>query len=351
MNQGSVSPVDEMAEHFKRITQRLASLERAVNTGLELVDLDARYVNVGGDTMSGALTVNAQVNIGAANHLRFLTYGGGWYMQDSTWIRSVSGKSVYIAAGIFGTEGGVSIGLGGALTAGYLLDVNGGIKGNSNALIAGQIQTSRAATNASWGNASFLANPGATGASCGLHSGGVAGQMLMLNGSPYYRFHGTSTELYPTYASEFLLSSAGDTKQDIEPWPRQREPATAKIRALRVVSFRRKEASFMAEVPKDPEAQKDPSTYPIHQCGPDTCGRAKGEFCGWRANWRRGEVGLIAEEVEQVIPEAVMVDDEGKPEGVSVGTCLAVALAAIQELTARVEALEAQLSHNVQELS
>ncbi|MDE2144992.1 MAG: shufflon system plasmid conjugative transfer pilus tip adhesin PilV, partial [Patescibacteria group bacterium] len=41
------------------------------------------------------------------------TYGGGWFMQDSTWIRTYNGTSVWTANGLLGTQGGVTSGYGG----------------------------------------------------------------------------------------------------------------------------------------------------------------------------------------------------------------------------------------------
>lgn len=41
------------------------------------------------------------------------TYGGGWYMQDSTWIRIHGGKSLYAASGIICTDGELQVGGGG----------------------------------------------------------------------------------------------------------------------------------------------------------------------------------------------------------------------------------------------
>jgi len=59
----SVSPVDTFAAHFRRINQRLATLERASGGGgggssgppSDWTPYDARFVNVAGDTMTGLL--------------------------------------------------------------------------------------------------------------------------------------------------------------------------------------------------------------------------------------------------------------------------------------------------------
>jgi site-specific recombinase XerD len=52
------------------------------------------------------------------------TYSGGWYMIDTTWIRSYNSKGVYMDAG-FDTGSPAGVGCGGGLGAGYTLRVCG----------------------------------------------------------------------------------------------------------------------------------------------------------------------------------------------------------------------------------
>ena len=52
------------------------------------------------------------------------------------------------------------------------------------------------------------------------------------------------------------------------------------------------------------------------------------------------EYGLIAEEVHKILPEAVKLDQEGLPEGVSYTKLIPVLIKAVQELQTRVEQLE-----------
>lgn len=42
------------------------------------------------------------------------TWGGGWYMQDSSWIRGYNNKSLWMGSGLIGGDGGLTIGYGGA---------------------------------------------------------------------------------------------------------------------------------------------------------------------------------------------------------------------------------------------
>jgi phage minor structural protein len=45
--------------------------------------------------VDGSSTFQNNVAITGTNHLDFSSYGGGWYMQDSTWIRAVGNKNIY----------------------------------------------------------------------------------------------------------------------------------------------------------------------------------------------------------------------------------------------------------------
>jgi hypothetical protein len=64
---------------------------------------------------------------------------------------------------------------------------------------------------------------------------------------------------------------------------------------------------------------------------------------GVNFNWIKNnekDVGLIAEEVNTVIPEVVGKDSEGNPSSVDYSKLVAVLINAVKELTARVETLE-----------
>jgi hypothetical protein len=63
----------------------------------------------------------------------------------------------------------------------------------------------------------------------------------------------------------------------------------------------------------------------------------------WKANPEFGvQTGLIAEEVQQVAPQLVALDREGKPCAVSYHELPALLLAEIQRLNKRIEALESK---------
>ena len=54
--------------------------------------------------------------------LYWQVYGGGWYMQDATWIRGYNGRSLWMGTGLVGGDGGLTIGYGGATPP-----LNGGV--------------------------------------------------------------------------------------------------------------------------------------------------------------------------------------------------------------------------------
>ena len=67
-------------------------------------------------SLNTASTINSGDTIGVAgnNPFYFSDWGGGWYMQDGTWMRSYASKSLWMNAGLIGGDGGLTIGYGGA---------------------------------------------------------------------------------------------------------------------------------------------------------------------------------------------------------------------------------------------
>jgi len=65
------------------------------------------------DIGSGGITSYSNINISGTNSLYFTNYGGGFYMQDSSWIRTHNYKSIWTQTGLLGTDGGLTVGYGG----------------------------------------------------------------------------------------------------------------------------------------------------------------------------------------------------------------------------------------------
>ncbi|NOZ01866.1 MAG: hypothetical protein GXP54_08265, partial [Deltaproteobacteria bacterium] len=53
------------------------------------------YINPASGSYVSVLTAQSGVNIEGQNPLKFSSYGGGWYMSDSNWVRAYNSKSVY----------------------------------------------------------------------------------------------------------------------------------------------------------------------------------------------------------------------------------------------------------------
>ena len=77
--------------------------------------------------VAGESYTSGVVRIGGSSPLYFEDYGGGWYMADSTWVRTYNGKSVWVGGGLLGGDGGLTIGYGGTSY------------GTNNAIIAGNV--------------------------------------------------------------------------------------------------------------------------------------------------------------------------------------------------------------------
>jgi hypothetical protein len=63
--------------------------------------------------VAGESYTSGVVRIGGTNPFYFEDYGGGWFMSDSTWVRTSNSKSVWVGGGLLGGDGGLTIGYGG----------------------------------------------------------------------------------------------------------------------------------------------------------------------------------------------------------------------------------------------
>ena len=55
-------------------------------------------------SINGSLICNNWIRVSGANGFYFESYGGGWHMSDSTWMRLYNGKSLYAGSGIIRTD-------------------------------------------------------------------------------------------------------------------------------------------------------------------------------------------------------------------------------------------------------
>jgi hypothetical protein len=295
---------------------------------------------------------NAGCIVEGTRYFAFSTYGGGWFMQDTTWIRSFANKGVYINTGHFGGEGSITLGWGGTTHATHKVYVNGsgyfqssmtvmttlavgGLASVGSLTATGQIQTNKSGLGGVWSDASMICNPGGGTANLALHCGGVAPQLGAVNGAGnnvYCRDANFSVGSANLVALGHIADSTRRIKRNIASWPARSLGAGAPS-AVELVG-RLKPVSFEA-INMELEMDGEP-----HDCAKHECGGTKKHPCSRTLNRRKPRLGLIAEDVNDVLPEAVFIDEDGLPAGIDIAMLATAAIAAIKELTARIEQLE-----------
>jgi hypothetical protein len=208
-------------------------------------------------------------------------------------------------------------------------------------------------------------------------SNGTRGGLGMENGTDRLQFR--------TAANVVFLRSAGDVvfrtleailinqssrtlKQDIETWSLESRnagamrndsipwSATDVVKKLRPVTYRWTEETWfdndlgserrerarwrLHRYQKKKGLPLYSSDETVHVCGRDCDGSVE-QPCSFYANWQRGELGFIAEEVGEVIPQITRIDMEsGENTGIDHIGLIAVLTKAVQELAEKVETLE-----------
>lgn len=321
---------------------------------------------------SGYLRPSSAIRLQGTNALNFETYGGDIWMQDTTWIRF--NKSFYNGANTIANDGHLSIGYSGTTDGTYRARVNGNflanyIYSNGGITARGQLSTQRNGgtgggnpTTSNWNDASLLieahyTNGGATTASLSFHPGAVAPQFRVGygDGTIYVRDSGGSGA--SGMSGAFWSTSSQRYKQDINEWPARSlssavPSAVDTVRRLRPVSYRmsddalkdvpvtKRRADALSRLNKYLEGKGLPEYKLMHECSTETCGHTADSPCPRVVNHNRGEMGFIAEEIEEVLPEAVLLNSDFAPEALRVDAIVAVTVAALKELVDRVELLE-----------
>ena len=263
------------------------------------------------------------------------SYGGGWYMTDSTWVRVYNAKHLY---------------------------TNGG-----------KFRAYRSANEGDWSNAIIGGDCGGGFAGLAVRCGNSdthTGQFRPSSGAFYVRNHNDTA--YWQINAYWYNPSSRTLKQDIETWGSAKPLSSAVnadydttvtdlLKRLRVVSYRfKKQNSLPADVSskRRSDALDRLNAYryargmdlydggeAVHQCGRD-CDGSVDAPCDEFRNWQRGTIGLIAEEVAEVIPEATNVDlnpsspTKGTDAGLDPMALIAITIKAFQELEARLSILE-----------
>lgn len=217
-------------------------------------------------------------------------------------------------------------------------------------------------------DASIFINPGwtlsGTGltASIGFHPGGVAPQLRVGYGIDKIYVRGSDGVATSTLEGELIDTSSRRYKQNISSWPGKSlsagalDPVTI-VRALRPVKFQYDEKGALSEVMSErrEKALKRLNDYaertgnekyerPLHDCAKNDCKGTVDDPCQRVVKHQTGKLGFIAEEIVDLIPEAVSLDENKQPSGLSATAMLAVVVSAFQGAMDRIEALEAQLA-------
>lgn len=266
------------------------------------------------------------------------SHGGGWFMQDSTWLRSYNSKNVY---------------------------TNGG-----------KLESRYVSTSNDWSAQPFI---GTSSQDIGLairsyDSDTHTAQLRAASGTWYARNHNDTA--YWTVAAFWYNPSSRTLKQDISSWGEMKPlssavnttydtTATDLMKQLRVVSYRHKKQNALpADISNERRSEaldrlnsyrlsRGLDTYDgeeaVHKCGRD-CEGSDTEPCDLYRNWELGTIGFIAEEVAEVIPEATNIDlyehspTKGTNAALDPMALIALLTKTLQETESRLSALEARLT-------
>lgn len=134
-----------------------------------------------------------------------------------------------------------------------------------------------------------------------LWGGGTTATLNCNNGlgAGFHVLDGNNSSFQPIQASAFTVSSAHSTKRDI----RDEGEALTRLRRMRVVRFKRNYDDRMEDPP--PHIQRF---------------------------YELDEIGFLANEILEIMPEAVTIDETGEATGINLAVVLALLVKAVQEI-------------------
>jgi hypothetical protein len=328
---------------------------RRNNTDLLTLGTDNILSNV------GVVRAAGNTDIGN-NSIYFVSYGGGWYMTDGTWVRSTNDKNVWLGGGWYGTNGGITIGRGGAVDGSYKCDVAGNIRLDGTLYCGDNVYATRQVRSTwndyasdAWNYAHLLGYPTINNGQqsrLALHSPGVAPQ-LRATGSQGERLvviNNQSSDYAPIAAAAHENISTIRIKKDVRSLrerdflPVHLDPFVdtvddlPDIMSLNPVVFRRKTGDLQI-VPTDSRGDyatvdiDDPTTFESIE---------RTDLMGQES--RRERLGLIAEEVQHVIPSAVNHDIDAAALAIDYAQVTVALLDHVQRLTEEVATLRYRIA-------
>lgn len=305
-------------------------------------------------TASG-LTTSAGLNLTANTGVNWPSWGGGFWMQDTSWIRF--SKGIWTANQSIGTDATIDIGYGGGIDVNYKFRVNG------NAWIASVGTGNRIEGRAggmAWNTCAVSSNTGSGNAAFSLHPGvyaPVMGATSATGNAVYFRDGGFVAATGAVVSGSFVPESSRRWKKNINDLSPKSAgaaglPITKVLSRLRPVSYESNALFTSLPTGRRLEALRRLNAYlersgreryvlPEHDCGVEGCIGDSETPCPAKRNSTVTRHGFIAEELYDILPDIVHLDGDGVPAGYSLEQLLAFAVAAVQELTERIEALEA----------
>lgn len=277
------------------------------------------------------------------------------WMQDGTWVRV---QPNFYTGGICGGNSGISAGGAGGGMAGYTGLYCPGSAGFGTTVVAPRFQASNQGGN--WANSGLATVVGVAGtASWALHNGYTAPVCGTTNGTgnnQYFRDAAFNANTSNIVCAGVIADSSQRWKKNINTWPllavgAGTERVTDLVAKLRPVTYENKVPDF--DVPSlrrwnawerlnKIRANKGQARYefPAHDCSESGCPGSIDDPCSRKLMIERERLGFIAEELYEVFPHAVSLDAEKLPEGIDMMQLITISIAAIQELTERINHLE-----------
>jgi hypothetical protein len=236
--------------------------------------------------------------------------------------------------------------------------------------VTGQLVATQNGNSTTWSDNALVSRSSGTRGGVGMEQGSNRLQFRTANNIVYLRSAGDA--VFRAFHAIISNQSSRTLKQDIETWSLKASnagamlndsiawSATDVVKKLRPVTYRWEEETWFDNDLGSERREKArwrlhkyqkkkglplySSDETVHMCGRN-CDGSPEEPCSFYANWARGELGFIAEEVGDVIPQVTSIDAEtGENTAIDHLGLIAVLTKAVQELTDRVEQLEALVS-------
>lgn len=313
---------------------------------------------------SSSFNIYTSLNISGTNALNFSTYGGGWYMGDTTWIRAVNGKNIYTSGsaqfdGTFWCGGNLTTAAGmycaGILNSGgstfngastfndistFTADIN---CGNVNTADGRRVY-SKGSYSGAWDAAAVICQQGNNAAEqrtfISYHIPGIwAGGIGAINANGFGVWNNGSGA-YEQLSGYLNNVSSRRYKQDVKVWKPQSVgsavmSAANRLSLIDVVEYR----PIMEQHLSVPTADGGGE---LHDCDVHQCEGTSAEPCARVRDWMNPRLSVVIEDLATVLPEAVMIDGDGRPEAMRLDSMIGYLLAVCKEQQERIEALEHQ---------